>query len=101
MNQFFGIFFTLHDGFIRTKDNLSLDPLGDLSNQTIATAKLGWDGCDNCNVSCFEFDRIGDVFWDNFRNLVFQFFKCKAHGVHRLPVLAQQIVHRPRLGLQR
>ena len=76
LNQLLCIFFTLHDRGVWTKDYLSLDPLCYLSNQALATAELFRYWRNDGNVSCFEFNRVGNVLWDDLGNLIFQFFKC-------------------------
>ena len=74
-NQLLCIFFTLHDGWVWAKDNLSLDALCNFSNQPLAAAELVGYWRNDGNVSCFEFNRVRDILWDNLGNLIFQFFK--------------------------
>ena len=71
----------------RSKDNFSLDAPGNFSDQPVGTSERSHVGCNDGDITRLQVNLVFDVPWDDFSNLVFQFFVGHSHDVHPAPAV--------------
>ena len=94
LDEFFGLVNVQHFILWRSQNDLALDALCNLPNESVTSGKsVHFRGVDG-DVATFQIDRVFNPSWDHLGNFVLQFFVRHTHDVHLFFRVASQLNRR-------